>query len=328
MNRIDRLTALIIFLQGRQRVSIDDIAGRYNISPRTAYRDLAALQEAGVPIGSEPGEGYFIVKGYHLPPVMFNRGEATSLLAAERLVQRWSETSLGKSYLSALDKIRAVLPPDEKEYFDILDHHTKAFYRHNDKAPMPDDKVFSFLYNAIFKKEVIKLDYYSPYKEDKTTRRVEPLGLLLMGNHWYLAGWCRLREDYRMFRLDRFERFQPTGIKLPDSPEHTLKDFYDNNLRHEKELTEVVVLFDKEMLRYIGDQKYYHGWAWEKKTQDGTEMTFLVSHIEYFSRWLLTWGNAIRIIRPAGVNERVKSLAKELYYHYAGDSQPANINKH
>lgn len=76
---------------------------------RTVYRDLRALQEAGVPIGSETGEGYFIVRGYHLPPVMFDREEAAALLAGERLMQRWNSTELGRSYVSALDKIRAFL---------------------------------------------------------------------------------------------------------------------------------------------------------------------------------------------------------------------------
>lgn len=64
MNRIDRLTAIIIFLQGRKRVTVEELSEKYGITPRTVYRDLSALQEAGVPIGSEPGEGYYIVKGY------------------------------------------------------------------------------------------------------------------------------------------------------------------------------------------------------------------------------------------------------------------------
>ena len=102
MNRIDRLTAIIIYLQGHQRVTVEEMANRYDISERTVYRDLSALHEAGVPIGSEPGEGYFIVKGYHLPPVMFDKEEAAALLAGERLMQKWSNTALGESYLSAL----------------------------------------------------------------------------------------------------------------------------------------------------------------------------------------------------------------------------------
>ena len=94
MNRIDRLTAIIIFLQGRKFVPVETLAERYSISQRTVYRDLRALEEAGVPIGFETGKGYFIMRGYHLPPVMFDKNEAVSLLAAERLMQPWNNNEL------------------------------------------------------------------------------------------------------------------------------------------------------------------------------------------------------------------------------------------
>ncbi len=68
MNRIDRLTAILIQLQGKRIVKAQDISDRFDISLRTVYRDVRALMEAGVPIGSEAGTGYYIVDGYHLPP--------------------------------------------------------------------------------------------------------------------------------------------------------------------------------------------------------------------------------------------------------------------
>lgn len=318
MNRIDRLTAIIIFLQGRQRVSVSELSGRYKISERTVYRDLSALQEAGVPIGSEPGEGYYIVKGYHLPPVMFDKNEAASLLAGERLMQRWNQTELGRSYHSALDKIRSILPPDEKEYFEVLDERIQTFQyqNHNDRRPAHDERIFAFLQNAVFKKEIIEIDYLAPYKQKKTNRKVEPLGLLLMSNHWYLAAWCRLREDYRMFRLDRFEGFKPTGIIMRQPTGHSLKDFYDRNLHEEKDLTEVVIWFEQKYAHYVGEQKYWYGWAWEQAKDGGIEMTFLTSSIEYLSRWLLIWGNKIVIKKPEKVKKRVKELVDELYQHH------------
>lgn len=296
---------------------MEELSERYSISERTVYRDLAALQEAGVPIGSESGEGYYIVKGYHLPPVMFSRNEAASLLAGERMMQKWSQNELGKSYLSALDKIRSILPPDEKEFLEVLENHIQTFQFGNQNQPLPDDKVFATLQDAIFKKEIIDLDYFSPYRQKSTRRKVEPLGLLLMGNYWYLAAWCRLRVDYRMFRLDRFEKLKPTGIKLTQPPEHTLKDFYDRNLHQEEELTEVVIWFDQEYAHYVGDQKYWHGWAWEKPKDGGIEMTFLCSSIEYISRWLLTWGDKVVIKESDAVKKRVMELVDELYKHHS-----------
>ncbi|WP_234572749.1 helix-turn-helix transcriptional regulator [Rhodohalobacter sp. 614A] len=316
MNRIDRLTAIIIFLQGRQRVSIAELSDRYKISERTVYRDLVALQEAGVPIGSEPGEGYYIVKGYHLPPVMFNRQEAASLLAGERLMRKWNQTELGKSYLSALDKIRSILPPDEKEYFEVLDERIQTFKYQNVNFPKPDERIFGFLQNAIFKKEIIEIEYRSPHMQKRTTRKVEPLGLLLMGSHWYLAAWCRLREDYRMFRLDRFDKFKTTGIQIRQPTGHSLKNFYDRNLHQERELTEVVVWFEAEYASYVGDQKYWHGWAWERSVDGGIEMTFLTSSVSYLCRWLLMWGNKMTIQKCDEAKKKMREFVDQLHQHH------------
>lgn len=318
MNRIDRLTAIIIFMQGRQRVTVDELADRYDISTRTVYRDLKALQEAGVPIGSEQGAGYFIVKGYHLPPVMFNKEEAAALLAGERLMQKWSETKLTESYLSALDKIRAVLHSREKEYLNTLDQHIKTVPWPDEKTVATDKRIFIFLQNAIVSRRVIEINYYSPYKDQLTRRKVEPLGLLLRGNNWYLAGWCRLRTDYRMFRVDRIKNHKRTSEQLLDPPQHTLKEFYEQGLREEQELHEMVVRFDKEMIRYMGDQKYYHGWVSEEEYNGAVEMTFLTASSEYFARWLLLWGDGVTVKKPKKLAERVKELSKELYKHHAG----------
>lgn len=317
MNRIDRLTAIIIYLQGRQRVTAEALSERYDISKRTVYRDLRALQEAGVPIGSEPGEGYFIVKGYHLPPVMFDKDEAAALLAGERLMQKWNDTKLSKSYSSALDKIRSVLNTREKEYLETLDQHIKVFPYPDEKNITTDHKIFVFLQEAIVKKDVVALEYYSPYRDSFTQRNVEPLGLLLRGSHWYLAGWCRLRTDYRMFRIDRIEHYKQTGERLPDLSNHTLKEFYDESLKEEeKELHEVIVWFDGEIVRYMGDQKYWHGWADEREIDGGIEMTFLCSSLEYFCRWLLIWGKGAIVKKPDQVKNRVQELVGELYEHH------------
>ncbi|MEX2456310.1 MAG: WYL domain-containing protein [Balneolaceae bacterium] len=177
-------------------------------------------------------------------------------------------------------------------------------------------RIFVSIQNAIFKKVVLEICYESPYKRQKTTRKVEPLGLLLMSNHWYLAAWCRLRNDYRMFRLDRFHDFKYTGITLTHPLKHTLKEFHERNLDEEKELTEVTVWFTEKMARYIGDSKYHHGWAWEEDVEDGLEMTFLTSHPEYLARWSLIWGDGAKILEPKHVKDKAREIVKELYRHY------------
>lgn len=317
MNRIDRLTAMIIYLQGRPRVTVEEMADRYDISERTVYRDLRALQEAGVPIGSEQGRGYFIVQGYHLPPVMFDKDEAAALLSGERLMQKWSETKLGQSYTAALDKIRSVLRSREKEYLDTLDQHIKTFTYSDERQVETDYRIFVFLQDAVVNGAVVSIEYYSPYKDQRTQRNVEPLGLLIRGDYWYLAAWCRLRTDYRMFRVDRIEHYKKTGEQITESPAHSLQEFSQQSLREEKDLEEVVVQFEEEMIRYLGDQKYYRGWVSEEKVDGGINMTFLTSSVEYFARWLLMWGKGVTVHQPEQLKERVRELSEELWQHHS-----------
>src|SRR5260221_12378547 len=106
MNRIDRLTAILIHLQSKRIVKAEEMADRFEISLRTVYRDVRALMEAGVPIGSEAGKGYFIVDGYHLPQVMFSQEEASAILLAGKLVVKITVDSIRNTNAFALIKIK------------------------------------------------------------------------------------------------------------------------------------------------------------------------------------------------------------------------------
>src|SRR5260221_3633050 len=98
MNRIDRLTAILIQLQSKKIVKAEEIADRFEISLRTVYRDVTALMRAGVPIGSEAGKGQFIVHGYRLAPVMIKQEEARAILLAGEFVGQMTHGGIRKSF--------------------------------------------------------------------------------------------------------------------------------------------------------------------------------------------------------------------------------------
>ncbi len=94
MNRTDRLVAMVLFLQGRRVVRAEELARHFEITVRTVYRDMAALSEAGVPLAGEEGVGYSLMKGYHLPPVMFTSEEAMALFVGGEMVKQFTDASL------------------------------------------------------------------------------------------------------------------------------------------------------------------------------------------------------------------------------------------
>src|SRR3978361_602462 len=122
MNRIDRISAILIQLQSRRVVKAGDIAERFNISLRTVYRDIKTLEEAGIPLIGEAGVGYSIMEGYRLPPVMFTREEATAFLTAEKFVEKLTDTSTAEHHKSAMYKIRSILKSAEKNLLEEIDH--------------------------------------------------------------------------------------------------------------------------------------------------------------------------------------------------------------
>src|SRR3982751_2500502 len=123
MNRLDRITTILIQLQSRKVVKAQDIAERFNISLRTVYRDMRYLAEAGIPLIGEAGVGYSIMEGYRLPPVMFTKEEATAFLMAEKLVEKFTDASTQRDYSTAMFKIKAVLRLSERDYLEDMEQH-------------------------------------------------------------------------------------------------------------------------------------------------------------------------------------------------------------
>ena len=106
--RLSRLTAILTQLQTKRLLTSTNLADKFNVSVRTIYRDIRALEQAGVPIITEDGKGYTLMEGYKIPPVMFSESQANALILAEQLVLKNKDTSFIKDYTEAIDKIKAV----------------------------------------------------------------------------------------------------------------------------------------------------------------------------------------------------------------------------
>ncbi len=224
MNRINRITAILTQLQSKRIVTAQSIANRFNISLRTVYRDIKSLQEAGVPIGSENGIGYFIVDGYRLPPIMFTEQEANALITAEKLVQQKNEKSLYKNYISALIKIKAVLKNQQKQKIEFLENRIRS---EKIEKNISKNDFLAKIQTGIT--DFIKLDltYHSIYKNETTKRKIKPLALYFTENDWILIAFCTLRNDIREFRLDKIESLKITNEFFNDFKNFNLGKYLD-----------------------------------------------------------------------------------------------------
>lgn len=315
MNRIDRLTAILIQMQTKRIVKAEEIADRFEISLRTVYRDVKALMEAGVPIGSEAGKGYFIVDGYHLPPVMFTQEEGSAMLFAGKLVEKMTDKSIRKEFDSALMKIKAVLNESEKDHLENLHAYVEVKNMPHDQPPFPNH-FLTAIQKAAVDKEVLRIEYASNYAEEQTTRDIEPIGLFFYSNAWHVIAWCRLRSGYRDFRTDRIKTLKSIGIKFDSRNLLSLQEYLATVVQGNREVQKVVVLFDKRDAKFIGNTKYMYGFASEEELDTKVRMTFLSGYIKSICRWLLMYGKSVTIEHPEKTKEIISELLEELNLHY------------
>jgi predicted DNA-binding transcriptional regulator YafY len=314
MNRIDRLTAILIQLQSKRVVKAEEIADRFEISLRTVYRDVKALMEAGVPIGSEAGKGYFIVDGYHLPPVMFTQDEASAMLMAGKLVEKLTDRSVREAFDSSLLKIKAVLSDSGKDQLEELYTHIHVL-RVPIEAQRFANHFLTDIQRAIVDRSVLNLEYYSA--DDNVTKRyVEPIGLFFYSGAWHLIAWCRLREGYRDFRTDRIKTLRCTSDKVDERNMITLQEYLDSVVECNQDVQEVVVMFDQSVVGYVRHMKYYYGFVSEEIQDTKVRMTFLTSNLRSFCRWLMMFGNTSDVVHPEEARDIVGELIDELTAHY------------
>ncbi len=212
MNRLDRITSILIQLQSKKLITAKEMADRFEVSNRTIYRDISTLRNAGVPIGEEEGKGYFIVEGYRLPPVTFTQEEANALIAVGKILKYHTEESLLKNYDSVLFKIKSILGNEDKEKSEYLESRIGF---HDPWAPKSCN--LSVIQKAIVEHLKVKIIYVSK-KEEKTQRVIHPYALYFTGAVWNTIGFCNLRNEIREFRLDRIVELESTSLNFePDN---------------------------------------------------------------------------------------------------------------
>lgn len=211
MRRADRLFQIVQYLRGGRLLTARVLADRLEVSERTIYRDIADLVGSGVPIDGAAGIGYLMRSGYDLPPLMFSRGEIAALVAGARMVRSFGGADMALAAEEALTKIAAVLPEALRDSPD-----TVAIHAHHAGALSAADRA---MIDRLDRATASHMSLFMGYRDadgTATDRRVRPLGLWFWGKVWTLIAWCELREDFRMFRIDRIAAASDAGPFRPE----------------------------------------------------------------------------------------------------------------
>ncbi|MBC7876708.1 MAG: YafY family transcriptional regulator [Anaerolineales bacterium] len=301
MNRIDRLFAILLTLQNKRRIRAQDLANQFEISRRTVYRDMSALNQMGVPISALPGEGFELVEGYYIPPLMFNENEAIALLLASRLLTQQTTGSITPGAESALAKIKVALPEQVRSKAEVLTNII-SFVTPKAKFNL-DDPQLLLIQKAIQEKRVIHLHYHAYKKEQSSERDVEPHQLFYAEGLWYLEAYCRTRKGMRDFRLSRIDKA-------------TLQKETFGKKRTGKIQTQAIfvikIRFEQNTVRWVREQQHYGYQKDEKQTPQNVTMTYHVNHESEIIPWILSWGASAEVLSPKELRKTLRETSLKM----------------
>lgn len=308
--KIDRLISIIMLLLDRGRISAQELAEMFEVSPRTVYRDIDAINMAGIPVRSTPGVGggFEIMPEYKIDQKGFSTADLSAILTG---LSSLSNVVRGDELAGALAKVKNVIPADR-----VKDIELKVNQICIDLSPWMGNgntqPYLEIIKTALQENKLLDFDYIAHHGK-KTARTVEPYQLVLKSNHWYLQGYCRERNDFRLFRLSRM-----SGLEMREET-FTPRQFQKPQLEFadilETMQTRITIRIHKSVMDRVLDYCTY-----DDLSPDGEEhyiVRFPFVENDYHYGILLSFGAQCECLEPSHVRVEMKRKVQEIAALYA-----------
>ena len=303
--KIDRLVSIIMILLEKERISAQKLAKMFEVSTRTIYRDIEAISMAGIPVlaTSGSGGGIEIMKDYKVDKKIFSTDDLSALLMG---LSNISGMVRGSEVANALAKVKSFIPSEKAKSIEL-----KASQIYIDLTPWEGNasvkNALEIIKKALQENRLLIFTYIDGHGS-KTSRTVEPYQLVFKSRAWYVQTFCRLKNDYRLFRLSRM-----SDLKILEetfTPREYQKPFLDFEETARSLQTDIKIRIHKSVLDRILDFCPY-----ERLSQDGEEY-YLADYpffdSDYYYDMLLSLGDKCEILEPAHVREKLKQKIKNL----------------
>ncbi|MFP4662557.1 MAG: helix-turn-helix transcriptional regulator [Halanaerobiales bacterium] len=307
--RVYRLLAIVMLLLNKEKVSAAEFAEQFEVSPRTIYRDIEAICQAGIPIVSFQGTdgGFSIMDNYKIDKNLFTPDEFLSILAA---LEGLNTSLKDRDIKNITEKIKALFPEKDSH----LQEQNQIIM---DLTPWGDNKEIKvkldILKQAIKESKVIEMNYVNS-KRELSRRKIEPVTLALKATTWYLYAYCRLREDYRIFRLSRMTDITTTG-QVYQKVHKSFNEFEEENQWEQKgKEVDLVMKFKAEA--YLQIQDYFS----EKDIEEKEDGSFVVRVTFPEDQWvysfILSFADSVEVLSPPHIRDIIKRMSKNIYDKY------------
>ena len=302
-----RVLTVLELLQAKPSISGPELAARLEMDVRTVRRYINHLQDVGIPVEANIGRygGYRLRPGFKLPPLMFTEEEATAIMLG-LLTSTWLEIEQSPTAIEgALAKVSRVLPLQARERLQAVSSHLVLFPHHQQSRP--DASLLIDLSEAIHASQRIAIDYRSSHNES-THRKVEPYGMNGWRGHWYLVGYCCLRQDYRVFRLDRIQQ-----VQILSETFEKVQDFDYEEFMREKYIasgTHIEVEFQADM--FTVQQRISTLYGSLTPTATGVLLQENYDDMESMARYLMALNLPFIVHRPLELREALLRLGERM----------------
>lgn len=303
--KIDRLISIIMMLLDKKRIGANELAETFEVSKRTIYRDIDAINLAGIPIVSISGVGggFEIMPQYKLDKNVFSTTDLSAILMGLTNV---SNMICGNELINAITKVKSFIPPDRLKEIELKANQILIDL----SSWLGNSAVQSHLEiikSAINENKLLTFEYYDRHAS-KTTRTVEPYQLVLKGNHWYFNGFCLMRNDYRLFRLTRITNLAMNNqIFAPRNYQQPQLDFVGI---WETMQTKIQLRIHESIIDNVLDYCTIDNF-----TPDGNEsylVDFPFVENDYFYNILLSFGDKCECLSPSHIRIELKRKAQKI----------------
>lgn len=306
-----RVLAVLELLQTHGRLSGPDLAGRLEVDLRTVRRYVTMLQDLGIPVEAERGRygGYKLRPGFKLPPLMLSDDEALAVTLGLLTARRLGLGPAAPAVEGALAKVERVLPPAVRGRVAAVQEALTIDLPSRPEAPASATVVA--LSEAAHARRRVRLRYASARGEE-TQRALDPYGLVYLGGRWYAAGWCHLRSDLRVFRLDRVLDVgpSPAGEGFVRPPEFEPLAFVRESLARAPGAWHVEALLETDL--ESARRRVPAHQATLEPAPDGVRLCLYVECLDWAARFLVGLGCRFTVRRPAELGAVLRRLAEQL----------------
>jgi predicted DNA-binding transcriptional regulator YafY len=311
-DRLIRLLNMVLVIQAYPGKSTKELSRICGVSERQCFRDLRVLQDSGVPIYHD--RGYRVMGRFRLKDVSFTLDEALALLYGVKLAE--GQRSLFRVPANLKHKLISLLPNNLSDEIDNIQARLEV-----SSGPTGDysDKgeLFRDLNRAVKNNRVLRMKYYSFGRDELTFREVEPYQLVFSEGFWYLVAYCHQREAIRLFRVDRIEHLEETGVGFELPPGFNYEDYMGSAWGMERgEEFSFSVRFYGDGARFVRETKFHFSQQIVEENGEVIIFTAKACGLKAVTRWLLSFGGEAEVLEPEQLRKAVREqlkLANETY---------------